>query len=174
MRVKERAHVKSGNKTGGKASAAKKRKSASAMAEAAGNRAVKALAATRKGSANPLDDDDELEAEGAEAEEGEEEEEQGEESGEIEEEESQEAESQMEPQRKKRARSKVLIVSLPWHPRIYPDVIRESARSSRQILKWVISGILQTKPMLPTSSESFCHGSLLHTDWRLSPHHFLL
>jgi hypothetical protein len=135
---------------------------------------VKALAAKRKGTAEAEEEVDELQEGGAEQEEEEEEEEQGEESGEIEEVESQEAESQMEPQRKKRARSKVLIVSLPWHPRIYPDVIRESARSSRQILKWVISGILQTKPMLPTSSESFCHGSLLHTDWRLSPHHFLL
>ena len=141
MRQKEVARLKGGNKTGGKASAAKKRKSALALANAAGIRAVRALEATRKGSAEPLDDDDELEAEGAEPEEGEEEEEQEEESGEIEEEESQEAESQMEPQRKKRARSKVLIVSLTWHPRICPGVIRESARSSRRILKWVVSGI---------------------------------
>ena len=135
---------------------------------------MKALAARRKGTAEAEEDVDELQEGGAEQEEEEEEEEEGEESGEIEEQESQEAETQMEPYRKKRTRSKVLIVSLPLHPRICPDVIRESARSARQILKWVVSGIFKTKPMLPTSSESFCHGSLLNTDWRLSPLHFLL
>ena len=83
---------------------------------------------------------------------------------EIDEQESQEAETQMEPQIRKRKRSKVLNVSLPFHPSICPDVIRESARSAGQILKWVDSGIFKTKPMLPTSSESLCHGSLLNTD----------
>ena len=166
--------MKSGQRTGGKQSAPKKRKAASALADAAGLRAVKALAAKRKGTAEAEDDGDELQEGGAEQEEEEEEEEEGEESWEIEEQESQEAETQMEPYRKKRTRSKVLIVSLPLHPSICPDVIRESARSARQILKWVVSGIFKTKPMLPTSSESFCHGSLLNTDWRLSLLHFLL
>ena len=174
MRTKVNAHVKSGQKTGGRQSATKKRKSASALANAAGLRAVKALEARRKGTADAEDDVDELEVGGAEPEEGEEEEEEGEESGEIDEQESQEAETQMEPHIQKRKRSKVLIVSLPLHPSICPDVIRESARSAGQILKWVVSGIFKTKHMLPTSSESFCHGSLLYTDWRLSPLHFLL
>jgi hypothetical protein len=172
MRTKVNAHVKSGHKTGGKQSAAKKRKGAAALANAAGLRAVKALEARRKGATDTEDDVDELGQ--GEQEEGEEEEEEGEESGEIEEHESQEAETQMEPHIKKRKRSKVLIVSLPLHPSICPDVIRESARSAGQILKWVVSGIFKTKHMLPTSSESFCHGSLLNTDWRLSPLHFLL
>ena len=166
--------MKSGQRTGGKQSAPKKRKAASALADAAGLRAVKALAARRKGTAEAEEDVDELQEGGSEQEEEEEEEEQGEESGEIEEQESQEAETQMEPYRKKRTRSKVLIVSLPLHPSICPDVIRESARSARQILKWVVSGIFKTKLMLPTSSESFCHGSLLNTDWCLSPLHSLL
>ena len=168
--------MKSGQRKGGKQSAPKKRKAASALADAAGLRAVKALAAKRNGTAEAEDDGDELQEGGAEQEEEEEEEEQGEESGEIEEQESQEAETQMEPYIKKRTRSKVLIVALPLNPRVCPDVIRESARSARQILKWVVSGIFKPKgpkPMLPTSSESFCHGSLLNTDWRLSPFHFL-
>jgi hypothetical protein len=141
MLSKEAARMKSGHRTGGKQSAPKKRKSASALADAAGLRAVKALEARRKGTADAEDDVDELEVGGAEPEEGEEEEEEGEESGEIEEQESQEAETQMEPYRKKRTRSKVLIVSLPLHPSICPDVIRESARSAGQILKWVVSCI---------------------------------
>jgi hypothetical protein len=141
MRTKVNAHVKSGQKTGGRQSATKKRKSASALANAAGLRAVKALEARRKGTADAEDDVDELEVGGAEPEEGEEEEEEGEESGEIDEQESQEAETQMEPHIQKRKRSKVLIVSLPLHPSICPDVIRESARSAGQILKWVVSGI---------------------------------
>ena len=177
MQTKEVARMKSGQRTGGKQSAPKKRKAASALADAAGLRAVKALAAKRK---RPQETEHEIDELGEEAEdgeegeeEGEEEEEEGEESGEIEEQESQEAETQMEQYRKKRTRSKVLIVSLPLHPRICPDVIRESARSARRILKWVVSGIFKTEPMLPSSSESFCHGSLLNTDWRLSPFHFL-
>ena len=60
MLSKETARVKSGHKTGGKQSAAKKRKSASAMANAAGERAVKALAAKRKGKADAEGQDDEL------------------------------------------------------------------------------------------------------------------
>ena len=142
------------------------------MANAAGLRAVQALEARRRGSGDTEEEADELQREGEE--EGDEEEEEGEESAEIEEQESQEAETQMEPQIRKRKRSKVLNVSLPLHPSICPDVIRESARSAGQILKWVDSGIFKTKPMLPTSSESFCHGSLLNTDWHLSPLHFLL
>ena len=142
------------------------------MANAAGLRAVQALEARRRGSGDTEEETDELQREGEE--EGDEEEEEGEESAEIEEQESQEAETQMEPQIRKRKRSKVLNVSLPLHPSICPDVIRESARSAGQILKWVDSGIFKTKPMLPTSSESFCHGSLLNTDWHLSPLHFLL
>ena len=136
------------------------------MADAAEQWAVSALAAKRNREAVDEDQDDELveEVEEAEQEEEEEEEEEGEESGDIEEQESQEAETQMEPQKKRRPRSTVLIVALPLHPRIFPDVIRESARSARRILKWVVSGIFKTKPMLPTSSESFCHGSLLNTD----------
>ncbi len=57
MRVKEAARVKGGHKTGGKASAAKKHKSASALANDAGIRAVTALEAKRKGSAETEDDD---------------------------------------------------------------------------------------------------------------------
>ena len=170
-RGKKSAVVKVGHRTGGKASASKKRKSAISMANAAGLRAVKALEARRRGSGDTEEEADEL-LEGEE--EGDEEEEEGEESVEINEQESQEAETQMEPQIRKRKRSKVLNVSLPLHPSICPDVIRESARSAGQILKWVVSGIFKTKPMLPTSSESFCHGSLFNTDWRLSPLHFLL
>ena len=132
---------------------------------------MKALEARRRGSGDTEEEVDEL-REGEE--EGDEEEEEGEESVEIDEQESQEAETQMEPQKKKRKRSKVFIVLLPLHPSICPDVIRESARSAGQILNWVDSGIFKTKPMLPTSSESFCHGSLLNTDWHLSPLHFLL
>ena len=142
------------------------------MANAAGLRAVQALEAKRRGSGDTEEDADELQGDGEE--EGDEEEEEGEESAGIEEQESQEAETQMEPQIRKRKRSKVLNVSLPLHPSICPDVIRESARSAGQILKSVDSGIFKTKPMLPTSSESFCHGSLLNTDWHLSPLHFLL
>jgi hypothetical protein len=171
-RGKKSAVVKVGHRTGGKASASKKRKSAISMANAAGLRAVQALEARRRGSGDTEEETDELQREGEE--EGDEEEEEGEESAEIEEQESQEAETQMEPQIRKRKRSKVLNVSLPLHPSICPDVIRESARSAGQILKWVDSGIFKTKPMLPTSSESFCHGSLLNTDWHLSPLHFLL
>ena len=171
-RGKKSAVVKVGHRTGGKASASKKRKSAISMANAAGLRAVQALEAKRRGSGDTEDDADELQGDGEE--EGDEEEEEGEESAGIEEQESQEAETQMEPQIRKRKRSKVLNVSLPLHPSICPDVIRESARSAGQILKWVDSGIFKTKPMLPTSSESFCHGSLLNTDWHLSPLHFLL
>ena len=156
--------MKSGQMTGGKQSAPKKRISATALANAAGLRAVKALAAKRKGTAEAEEDVDELQEGGTEQEEEEEEEEEGEESREIEEQESQEAETQMEPHKKRRPRSKVLIVALPLHPRMCPDVIRESARSARQILKWVVSGIFKTEPMIPTSSESFCHGSLLNTD----------
>ena len=141
MRNKEVARVKSGQRTGGKQSGGKqKRKSASALANAAGIRAVKAIAAKRRGTAETEEDVDELEPGEAEQDE-EEEEDDGEESGEIDEHESQEAETQMEPHRKKRTRSKVLIVALPLHPRVCPDVIRESARSARQILKWVVSGI---------------------------------
>ena len=132
--------MKSGHKTGGKQSGHRKRKCASALANAAGLKAVKALEAKRRGTAEAEEEIDELEEGGAEQEEEEEEEEEGEESGEIEENESQEAETQMEPQRKRRPRTKVLIVSLPLHPRICPDVIRESARSARRILKWVVSG----------------------------------
>ena len=172
MRGKKSAVVKVGQRTGGKASASKKRKSAISMANAAGLRAVQALEAKRRGSGDTEEEADELQREGED--EGDEEEEEGEESAEIEEQESQEAETQMEPQIRKRKRSKVLNVSLPLHPSICPDVIRESARSAGQILKWVDSGIFKTKPMLPTSSESFCHGSLLNTDWHLSPLHFLL
>ena len=140
MRNKEVARVKSGQRTGGKQSGGKqKRKSASALANVAGIRAVKAIAAKRRGTAET--EEDELEPGEAEQDEEEEVEEDGEESGEIDEHESQEAETQMEPHRKKRTRSKVLIVALPLHPRICPDVIRESARSARQILKWVVSGI---------------------------------
>ena len=91
--------MKSGQRTGGKQSAPKKRKAASALADAAGLRAVKALAAKRKGTAEAEEDVDELQEGGAEQEEEEEEEEEGEESGEIEEQESQEAETQMEPYR---------------------------------------------------------------------------
>jgi len=171
-RGKKSAVVKVGHRTGGKASASKKRKSAISMANAAGLRAVQALEAKRRGSGDTEEDADALQGDGEE--EGDEEEEEGEESAGIEEQESQEAETQMEPQIKKRKRSKVLNVSLPLHPSICPDVIRESARSAGQILKWVDSGIFKTKPMLPTSSESFCHGSLLNTDWHLSPLHFLL
>ena len=174
MRGKKSAAVKEGQRTGGKASTGKKRKSAISMANAAGMRAVKALAARRSNSLDTEDDVDELQNEEADPEEGDEEEEEGEESAGIEEQESQEAETQMEPQIKKRKRSKVLNVSLPLHPNICPDVIRESARSAGQILNWVVSIIFKTKPMLPTSSESFCHGSLLVTDWHLSPLHFLL
>ena len=173
MRGKKSAVVKDGQRTGGKASAGKKRKSAISLAHAAEMRAVKALEARRRGSADTEEEVDELREGEADPEEGDEEEEEGEESGEIEEQESQEAETQMEPQIRKRKRSKVLNVSLPLHPSICPDVIRESARSAGQILKSVDSGIFKTKPMLPTSSESFCHGSLLNTDWRLSPFHFL-
>ena len=171
-RGKKSAVVKVGHRTGGKASASKKRKSAISMANAAGLRAVQALEARRRGSGDTEEEADELQREGEE--EGDEEEEEGEESAEIEEQESQEAETQMEPQIRKRKRSKVLNVSLPLHPSICPDVICESARSAAQNLKWVDSGIFKTKPMLPTSSESFCHGSLLNTDWHLSPLHFLL
>ena len=127
MRGKKTAAVKDGQRTGGRASAAKKRKSAISMANAAGMRAVKALEAKRRGSADTEEEADELERE-ADPEEGDEEEEEAEESGEMEENESQEAETQMEPQKKKRKRSKVFIVLLPLHPSICPDVIRESAR----------------------------------------------
>ena len=171
-RGKKSAVVKVGHRTGGKASASKKRKSAISMANAAGLRAVQALEARRRGSGDTEEEADELERE-ADPEEGDEEEEEAEESGELEENESQEAETQMEQQRKRRPRTKVLIVSLPLHPRICPDVIRESARLARRILNWGVSGIFKTKPMLPTPSESFCHGSLLNTDWRLSLFHFL-
>ena len=125
--------MKSGQRTGGKQSAPKKleRKAASALADAAGLRAVKALAARRKGTVEAEEDVDELQEGGAEQEEEEEEEEEGEESGEIEEQESQEAETQMEPHKKRRPRSKVWIVSLPLHPHICPDVICVSARSAR-------------------------------------------
>ena len=151
-RVKETARLKGGHKTGGKPSAAMKRKSASALANAAGLRAVKALAAKRKNAVDAEEDEDELPNHEPEAgqDEDEEEEEDGEESGEIEEQESQEAETQMEQHKKRRPRSKVWTVSLPLHPRICPDVIRVSARSARRILKWVVSGIFKTKPMLPT------------------------
>ena len=115
MRNKEVARVKSGQRTGGKQSAPKKRKSATALANAAGLRAEKAIAAKRKGTAQAEEDMDELEAGEAEQEEEEEEEDDGEESGEIEEQESQEAETQMEPHRKKRTRSKVLIVQSLLH-----------------------------------------------------------
>ena len=127
---------------------------------------MKALAAKRKNAVDAEEDEDELPDHEPEAglDEEEEEEEDGEESGEIEEQESQEAETQMEPHKKRRPRSKVWIVSLPLHPSICPDVISVSARSARRILKWVVSGIFKTEPMLPTSSESFCHGSLLNTD----------
>ena len=106
MRNKEFARVKSGQRTGGKQSAPKKRKSASALANAAGLRAVKAIAANRKGTTEAEADLDELEAGEAEQEEEEEEEEDGEESGEIEEQESQEAETQMELHRKKKDKIK--------------------------------------------------------------------
>ena len=62
MRTKETARVKSGQKTGGRQSATKKRKSASALANAAGLRAVKALEAKRKGTAEAEEDVDVLEA----------------------------------------------------------------------------------------------------------------
>ena len=106
MRNKEVARVKSGQRTGGKQSAPKKRKSATALANAAGLRAVKALAAKRKRPQETEHEIDELEEGGAEQEEEEEEEEEGEESGEIEEQESQEAETQMEPHKKKEAEIK--------------------------------------------------------------------
>ena len=86
------------------------------MANAAGLRAVQALEAKRRGSGDTEDDADELQGDGEE--EGDEEEEEGEESAGIEEQESQEAETQMEPQIRKRKRSKVLNVSLPLHPSI--------------------------------------------------------
>ena len=127
MRTKVNAHVKSGQTTGGRQAVTKKHKSALALANAARMRAVKALEAKRRGSADTEEEADELERE-ADPEEGDEEEEEGEESGEIEEQESQDAETQMEPQIKKRKRSKVFIVLLPLHPSICPDVIRESAR----------------------------------------------
>ena len=130
-RGKKSAVVKVGHRTGGKASASKKRKSAISMANAAGLRAVQALEARRRGSGDTEEDADELQREGEE--EGDEEEEEGEESAEIEEQESQETETQMEPHRKKRTRSNLLSVALPLHPRVCPDVIRESARSARQI-----------------------------------------
>ena len=102
-RVKETARLKGGHKTGGKPSAVKKRKSAPALANAAGLRAVKALAAKRKNVVDAEKDDDELVEHELEAgqEEEEEEEEDGEESGGIEEHDSQAAESQMEPQKKR-------------------------------------------------------------------------
>ena len=115
-RGKKSAVVKVGHRTGGKASASKKRKSAISMANAAGLRAVQALEAKRRGSGDTEDDADELQGDGEE--EGDEEEEEGEESAGIEEQESQEAETQMEPQIRKRKRSKVLNVSLPLHPSI--------------------------------------------------------
>ena len=62
MRVKETANVKGGGKTGGKKavqSKSAKRKSASAMAAAAGNRAMQALATKRKRT-DPEADGDEL------------------------------------------------------------------------------------------------------------------
>ena len=56
--------MKSGQRTGGKQSAPKKRKSASALADAAGLRAVKALAARRKGTAEAEEDVDDLQEAG--------------------------------------------------------------------------------------------------------------
>ena len=104
MRSKETARVKSGPKTGGKQSGAGKRKSATALANAAGLMAVKALAAKRKRPQETENEIDELREEGEDGEdgeeEGEEEEEEGEESGEIEELESQEAETQGDAQKK--------------------------------------------------------------------------
>ena len=105
MRGKKSAAVKDGQRTGGRASAAKRRKSAISLANAAGMRAVKALEAKRRGSADTEEETDELERE-AEQEEGEEEEEEGEESGDIEEHESQEAETHIEPQKKKEEKIK--------------------------------------------------------------------
>ena len=102
MRNKATASVKSGHKTGGKASATKKRKCASALANQAGLKAVKALQAKRRANAETEEDVDELEGAEQEEEEGEEEEgEEGEESGDIEEQESQEAETHIEPQKKR-------------------------------------------------------------------------
>ena len=106
--VKETARLKGGRKNGGKPSAPKKSKSASALANAAGLRAVKALAAERKNAVDAEEDEDELPDHEPEAgqDEEEEEEEDGEESGEIEEQESQEAETQIEPHKKKEAKIK--------------------------------------------------------------------
>ena len=56
-RVKETARLKGGHKTGGKPSAAKKRKYASASANTAGLRAVKALAAKRRNVVDAEEDD---------------------------------------------------------------------------------------------------------------------
>ena len=74
MRVKETAYVKGWQRTGGKPSAAKKQKhkSASAMADAAAQRAVRALAAKRNREAVDEDQDDELVQEEEEAEQEEE------------------------------------------------------------------------------------------------------
>ena len=73
MRSTETARVKSGHKTGGKQSGAGKRKSATALANAAGIRAVKALAAKRKRPPETEHEIDELREEGEDGEEGEEE-----------------------------------------------------------------------------------------------------
>ena len=78
MRNKATASVKSGHKTGGKASATKKRKCASALANQAGLKAVKALQAKRRANAETEEDVDELEGAEQEEEEGEEEERAGE------------------------------------------------------------------------------------------------
>ena len=91
---------------------------------------MQALATKRK-LTEPVDDGDE--PGGGEEEEQEEEEnqgegEEGEESGELKEHESQGAMSQGAPQKRRRPRSKVLIVALPLHSRILPVVIRGSAR----------------------------------------------
>ena len=68
MRSKETACVKSGHKTGGKQSGAGKRKSATALANAAGLRAVKALAAKRKRPQETENEIDELREEGEDGE----------------------------------------------------------------------------------------------------------
>ena len=134
MRVKETAHVKRGCKTGGKnvdnPARAKKHKSTSALAGAAGNRAMKALAAKRKSKEAEEDADelDEIEEEIQEEEEDQGEEEEGERRGHLKEHESQGAESQGEPQKRRRPRSKVLIAALPLHSSMLPDVICDSAR----------------------------------------------
>ena len=146
-RAKVNAQLKRGHKTGGKQSGKKqKRKCASALADEAGDRGVKALAAKRKRQEEAVIEADELDdaEEEGDQDEGEEEEEEGdgEDSGEMEEQESQEAETQVQPQKTRKPRTKVLIVSLPCYTHLFPDVIRESARSARRISKWVVSGIL--------------------------------